>query len=103
MDRLPASPPTPAREGGARRQRRAPRPAPHAADPREPPYRAIFECSLDGLFLWDETPRLVDVNPAGLALYGYRREQMVGQTYPPGMPPQYVRSRLQMVRRALAG
>ncbi|MGZ5848806.1 MAG: hybrid sensor histidine kinase/response regulator, partial [Ramlibacter sp.] len=78
-------------------------PAPQAPDRREAPYRAIFEASLDGLFLWDETPRLVDVNPAGLALYGYRREDIVGQTYPPSMPAEYVDSRLVMVRRALAG
>ncbi|MBK0392823.1 hybrid sensor histidine kinase/response regulator [Ramlibacter algicola] len=96
MDRLPAPLPIAAGEGGSRRRRRA-------TDVREPPYRAIFESSLDGLFLWDETPRLVDVNPAGLALYGYRRDEMVGRTYPPGMPSQYVRSRLQMVRRALQG
>jgi len=38
-------------------------------------YRAIFEGSQDGLFLWDERLRIVDVNPAGLALYGYAREQ----------------------------
>jgi PAS domain S-box-containing protein len=66
-------------------------------------YRAIFEGSQDGLFLWDERPRIVDVNPAGLALYGYAREDLIGKTYPPTMPAEYVRERLDMIRRALAG
>ena len=70
---------------------------------REEQYRAIFESSLDGLFLWDENLRVVDVNPAGLALYGYPREAIVGQTYPATMPAAYVQSRLDMVRGALAG
>jgi PAS domain S-box-containing protein len=70
---------------------------------REEQYRQIFETSLDGLFLWDENLRIVDVNPAGLALYGYRREQMVGQSYPPNMPSTYIQERLQFVRDALAG
>jgi PAS domain S-box-containing protein len=70
---------------------------------REEQYRAIFEGSLDGLFMWDENLRIVDANPAGLALYGYKREELLGQTYPPTMPRAYVNERLQMVRRALAG
>jgi PAS domain S-box-containing protein len=70
---------------------------------REEQYRAIFEGSLDGLFMWNEHLRIVDVNPAGLALYGYRREDIVGRTYPSNMPQDYVRERLQMVRRAIAG
>jgi PAS domain S-box-containing protein len=70
---------------------------------KEEQYRAIFEGSLDGLFLWDEHLRIVDANPAGLALYGYRREDLIGRTYPRSMPEDYVRERLEMVRRALAG
>jgi PAS domain S-box-containing protein len=70
---------------------------------REEQYRTIFESSLDGLFMWDENLRIVDVNPAGLALYGYRREDVIGRTFPKTMPQAYVRERLQMVRRAMAG
>src|SRR6185369_13266950 len=70
---------------------------------REEQYRAIFEGSLDGLYMWDENLRIVDVNPAGLALYGYSREELIGQTYPSTMPQSYVSERLQMVRRAMAG
>jgi PAS domain S-box-containing protein len=70
---------------------------------REEQYRAIFENSQDGLFIWDENLRIVDVNPAGLSIYGYSREEIIGRTYPRNMPEPYVRERLQVVRRALAG
>ena len=70
---------------------------------REEQYRAIFESSQDGLFMWDETLHVADVNPAGLAIYGYRRDEIVGRGYPRSMPEDYVRERLQLVRRALAG
>jgi PAS domain S-box-containing protein len=70
---------------------------------REEQYRAIFEGSLDGLFMWDENLRIVDVNPAGLALYGYRREDVIGRSFPRNMPESYVQERLQLVRRAMAG
>lgn len=69
----------------------------------EASYRAIFEASQDGLFIWDENLRIVDVNPAGLAIYRRRREDLVGHTYPRRMPQDYVRERSQLVRRALAG
>ncbi|HEY1230618.1 MAG TPA: PAS domain S-box protein, partial [Ramlibacter sp.] len=45
---------------------------------REEQYRAIFESAVDGLYLWDEHLRIVDVNPAGLALYGYARDEIIG-------------------------
>ena len=70
---------------------------------QEEQYRAIFESSQDGLFMWDEQLRIVDVNPAGLALYGYRREEIIGRTFPRTMPEAYVKERLDFVRRALAG
>ena len=70
---------------------------------REEQYRAVFEGSLDGLFVWDEQLRIADVNPAGVALYGVRREDVIGRTYPRSMPADYVRARLDQVRGALAG
>jgi PAS domain S-box-containing protein len=70
---------------------------------REEQYRAIFEGSLDGLFVWDERLRVVDVNPAGLSLYGLQREEVIGRSYPRTMPADYVHERLQMIRGALAG
>jgi PAS domain S-box-containing protein len=70
---------------------------------REQQYRAIFEGTLDGLFMWDQGMRVVDANPAGLAMYGYSRQEVVGNTYPSNMPASYVKQRLDMVRRAIAG
>jgi len=70
---------------------------------REEQYRAIFESSLDALFMWDESLRVVDVNPAGLALYGLRRDEIVGRGYPRNMPAEYVSQREEIVRRAIAG
>ena len=70
---------------------------------REEQYRAIFESSLDGLFLWNENLRVVDANPAGLALYGYGRKDVIGRGFPSYMPRDYVRAREDMVRGALEG
>jgi PAS domain S-box-containing protein len=70
---------------------------------REEQYRAIFESSQDGLFMWDDRLHVVDVNPAGVALFGLPREEIVGRGFPRCMPEGYVRERLQLVRRALAG
>ncbi|TFZ04819.1 PAS domain-containing hybrid sensor histidine kinase/response regulator [Ramlibacter rhizophilus] len=71
---------------------------------REEQYRAVFESSLDGLFVWDEQLRVVDVNPAGLALYGAAREDVIGATlFPDSLPAGYVQARLAPLRDALAG
>lgn len=70
---------------------------------REEQYRAIFEGSLDGLFLWDEQLRVVDVNPAGLAITGFTREEIIGRSFSRKLPQDYVEERLGMVKRALAG
>ncbi|HZN48075.1 MAG TPA: PAS domain S-box protein [Ramlibacter sp.] len=70
---------------------------------REAQYRAIFEGSLDGLFLWDEHLRVVDVNPAGLAIFRLHRDEVIGRSFPRSLPDDYVRDRLDMVRGALAG
>ncbi|TFZ05505.1 PAS domain S-box protein [Ramlibacter henchirensis] len=70
---------------------------------REEQYRQIFEASSDALFLWDDTMHVVDVNPAGLAMYRFSRDDIVGQGYAPQLPEDYVRERRAIVRRALAG
>ncbi|GMV58758.1 MAG: hypothetical protein AMXMBFR72_18620 [Betaproteobacteria bacterium] len=70
---------------------------------REEQYREIFNASADALVLWSPELRIVDVNPAFLRVYGFTREQIVGQSYPEHFPRDYVGARLQLVRRALAG
>ncbi len=69
----------------------------------EEQYRGIFNASADALVLWNSELRIVDVNPAFLRIYGFRREQIVGTGYPADFPADYVAERLQWVRRALAG
>jgi PAS domain S-box-containing protein len=70
---------------------------------REEQYRLIFELSSDGLFLWNEAVQVVDVNPAGLAMYRYPRTAVLSGGYAPGLPPEYVHERYALIRRALAG
>jgi PAS domain S-box-containing protein len=74
-----------------------------ALQQREEQYREIFTASADALTLWNQDLRIVDVNPAFLRIYGFRREQVVDAGYPAHFPRDYVEDRLQMVRRALAG
>jgi PAS domain S-box-containing protein len=70
---------------------------------REEQYRTIFESSSDALFLWDAQLRLVDINPAALAMYRYRREQVIGHGYSDEMPQDYVSSRRELLSSAIAG
>jgi two-component system nitrate/nitrite sensor histidine kinase NarX len=43
-------------------------------------YRSIFEIASDGLIVNDlETCRVVEANPAACAMYGYAREEFIGQ------------------------
>src|SRR5690606_36257930 len=53
----------------------------HEAEERlrasEEQYRAIFNASVDGVTLWDARGRLVDVNPAITAMYGYSRDELL--------------------------
>lgn len=70
---------------------------------REAQYRAIFESSLDGLIVWDEALRIVDVNPACLALHRLRREDVIDRGIGPDVLARDLGSRLRMVCDALAG
>lgn len=41
-------------------------------------HRAIFERASDGIFVANAEQRYIDVNPAGLALLGYTRDELLG-------------------------
>ena len=70
----------------------------------EEQYRAIFNASADALVLWDKQYRRVDVNPAYMKMYGWAREEVIGKGYEdPRFPAEYANTRLELVRRALAG
>ncbi|HSC63530.1 MAG TPA: PAS domain-containing protein, partial [Caldimonas sp.] len=42
---------------------------------REQQYRAIFDGSIDGMVLWDEDLRVVDVNEAFVRMTGLHRDE----------------------------
>ncbi|MCM3728720.1 ATP-binding protein [Neobacillus cucumis] len=44
----------------------------------EQKYRRIFECSMDGLLLWDNDHRIIDVNRAGEKMIGIPKERLIG-------------------------
>jgi PAS domain S-box-containing protein len=70
----------------------------------EEQYRAIFNAIEDALILWDAQFRRVDVNAAYERIFGWRREEVLGQAYDnPVYPGDYASPRLDMVRRALDG
>lgn len=69
----------------------------------EEQYRGIFNTSVDGLLLRDAKFRVVDVNPAFLAITGYAREEILGVDKVLTMPigqSDYARA---LQRRVLAG
>ena len=50
------------------------------SEDRERRYRSIFEIASDGLIINDvETGRVVEANPAACTMYGYAREEFIGQ------------------------
>jgi two-component system cell cycle sensor histidine kinase/response regulator CckA len=51
--------------------------AEHALIESEKKYRNLFEESRDGIFILSADGRLVDVNPAGLELFGYAKDEML--------------------------
>jgi PAS domain S-box-containing protein len=70
----------------------------------EEQYRAMFNASADALMLWNSRLQRVDVNPAHEKVFGYAREDVVGRGFEGlAWPPEMVRPRIEMVRRALAG
>lgn len=50
--------------------------------------RAVFENSLDGMILMDDTGRYVDVNPSGCEMLGYTREELLRLTVFDVTPPE---------------
>ena len=49
------------------------------AEDKEQQYRIIFESASDGMIISDlKTGRVVDANPAAIAMHGYTREEFIG-------------------------
>jgi acetyl-CoA synthetase len=66
-------------------------------------YRAIFNVSLDAISRWDADLCMIDANPAYFQMYGYSREEVIGQRFPSDLPPEYVVAQQALIRRTLAG
>ncbi|MGC1818275.1 MAG: PAS domain S-box protein, partial [Casimicrobiaceae bacterium] len=69
----------------------------------EEQYRAIFNATTDGLVLRDAALRLVDVNPALLAMTGFTRQETLGQERVLFAPPELHGKVRDAYRRTLAG
>ncbi len=69
----------------------------------EEQYRAIFNASADGLTLRDRHFRVVDVNPALLAMTGFAREEALGSDCMLFTPPEDQAAAREMFARELAG
>jgi PAS domain S-box-containing protein len=69
----------------------------------EEQYRAVFNATADGLVLRDADNRIVDVNPALLAMTGYAREDLVGAKRWLFVRPNEDEEAAARARRVLAG
>ena len=69
----------------------------------EAQYRAIFNAAADALVLRDAEFRIVDVNPAYVALSGYTREEVIGKQHVVANPPETEARIRALHERALAG
>ena len=69
----------------------------------EEQYRAIFNVSVDAINLWGPDLRMIDANPAYFEMYGYSREEVIGKSFPPGLPPNTWTRLHALIRRTLAG
>ncbi len=69
----------------------------------EEQYRTVFNATTDGLVLRDAEYRVVDINPALLAMTGYTREEVLGTDHWMFVPPAMHGEARAMTRRVLAG
>ena len=66
-------------------------------------YRAIFNTSMDGMVVLDAQGRMVDANPAFLALFGYSREQLAGMAPQDLLAPENPQTRGDVLRTVARG
>ena len=74
-----------------------------AARAGEAQYREIFNASIDGMALWDESGRIADINPAFLELHGFERAEIVGADCSVILPEEGREACMRLVDMALAG
>ena len=77
-------------------------PATQRSDPfADQQYRAIFDGSIDGMVLWDEDLRVVDVNDAFVRMTGLARDEVVGRHWSERADAQDFARLLALIRGAL--
>jgi len=69
----------------------------------EEQYRAIFNVSVDAINLWDPDTHMIDANPAYYEMFGYSREDVIGESFPSGLPRDHADALHALIRRTLAG
>ena len=69
----------------------------------EEQYRAIFNAAADALVLRDAEFRIVDVNPAYVALSGFSRDEVIGKQHVVANPPETEARIRALHAKALAG
>jgi two-component system cell cycle sensor histidine kinase/response regulator CckA len=69
----------------------------------EEQYRTIFNASEDGMILRDAESRVVDVNPAYIAITGVTREEIMSANWMPNLPADLARHARVLRQRALKG
>jgi two-component system CheB/CheR fusion protein len=63
-------------------------------------FRQLFEQAVDGIFVYDEFGRLLDVNPRACSGIGYSRRELLGTSFP-DLFPALAPARLMQVSRRL--
>ena len=69
----------------------------------EEQYREIFNVSIDGMALWDDSGRIADVNPAFVEMHGFDRAEIEGADCAMFIPAEGREGCMRLVRTALAG
>ena len=69
----------------------------------EEQYREIFNASIDGMALWDDSGRIADVNPAFLEMHGFDRAEIEGADCSTFIAVEGREPCMKLVRMALAG
>ena len=69
----------------------------------EEQYREIFNASIDGMALWDDSGRIADVNPAFVEMHGFDRAEIEGADCAMFIPAEGREACMGLVRTALAG
>jgi PAS domain S-box-containing protein len=75
-----------------------------STEDQEQQYRIIFEAASDGMIISDiETGRVVDANPAAIAMHGYVREEFIGLHFTAYIHPDSQRLFIESANDALPG